>query len=64
MNAVDRSLKFFPENAFALQTRGMLYLRKGDRENACNDLTMAKSLGAGAVVNPLINQYCGGLGGR
>jgi tetratricopeptide (TPR) repeat protein len=64
MDAVDRSLKVYAENAYALQTRGMLYLRKGDREHACNDLTMAKSLGAGPEVDPLINQYCGGTGGH
>jgi len=62
MEAVNRSLKVYAENSYALQTRGMLYLRKGDREDACNDLTMAKSLGAGSEVDPLINQYCGGPG--
>jgi tetratricopeptide (TPR) repeat protein len=60
--AVDRSLKAYDANAYALRTRGILYLRKGDRENACYDLTLCKALGDGPEVESLINQYCGGIG--
>ncbi|HQZ42979.1 MAG TPA: hypothetical protein PK735_08845, partial [Flavobacteriales bacterium] len=35
---IDRSLRFYPANPYALRTRALLRIRKGDREKACEDL--------------------------
>lgn len=42
---VERSLRYYPANAFALRTRALLRLRKGDLEKACADLSLARILG-------------------
>ncbi|MBS1570365.1 MAG: tetratricopeptide repeat protein [Bacteroidetes bacterium] len=61
MATVNRSLKGDASNPFALRTRALLYLRKGDRDKACNDLSLAKAMGDGANVDSLIKQHCAGL---
>lgn len=55
---VDRSLRFYPANPFALRTRAILRLDKGDLRKACEDLTLAKALGGGALVEDLILEHC------
>lgn len=61
MNTVNRSLGADRVNPYALRTRAMLYLRKGDRDKACTDLTLAKALGGAPQVDGMIKQYCSGL---
>lgn len=58
---VQRSLKSQGADAYALRTRGLLYLRKGDRLNACKDLTLSKALGNIPEVDELIKEYCSGM---
>ncbi|HMC96776.1 MAG TPA: tetratricopeptide repeat protein [Flavobacteriales bacterium] len=55
---VERSLRSYPSNAHALRTRAMLRLRKGEREKACEDLTLAKALGEVPDVDQLIKDNC------
>lgn len=57
---VQRSLKNQGENAYALRTRALLYLRRGDRLNACRDLTLSKALENIPEVDELIKEYCSG----
>jgi tetratricopeptide (TPR) repeat protein len=59
--AVNQSLKGDRANPYALRTRALLYLRKGEREKACNDLALAKAMGSTADVDILIKQHCEGL---
>ena len=59
--AVNRSLKADATNPFALCTRALLYLRKGEREKACNDLTLSKALGGAPEVDAMIKQHCAGI---
>lgn len=61
MAAVNRSLKGDAANPYALRTRALLYLRKGERDKACNDLSLAKAMGSSADVDNLIKQHCQGL---
>ncbi|MBS1546852.1 MAG: tetratricopeptide repeat protein [Bacteroidetes bacterium] len=61
MASVNRSLKGDAANPFALRTRALLYLRKGERDKACNDLSLAKAMGASTDVDDLIKQHCAGL---
>lgn len=58
---VERSLRFYPANAFALRTRGALLLKKGEREKACADLSLARVLGGVDDVDAMIREHCGGL---
>ena len=55
---IERSLRFYPSNPFALRTRAMLRIRKGDRSKACDDLTLAKALGGVPEVERLIKENC------
>ncbi|MEO8590927.1 MAG: hypothetical protein ABI432_16235, partial [Flavobacteriales bacterium] len=55
---VERSLRSYPSNAHALRTRAILRLRKGEREKACEDLTLAKALGDVPEVDQLIKDNC------
>ena len=55
---IDRSLRFYPANPYALRTRALLRIRKGDREKACEDLTLAKALGEIAEVDRLVKEHC------
>lgn len=61
MDEVDRSLRYYPANAFALRTRALLYLRKGQRDKACADLSLAHILGEVPDVDKLLQEHCGGL---
>ena len=58
---VNRSLKSDPVNPYALRTRALLYLRKGDRDKACNDLTLSKAMGGAPEVDSLVKQHCSGM---
>lgn len=60
MADVEQSLKAYPANPYALRTRALLYLAKGEREKACNDLSLAKILGAVPEVDQLMQEHCGG----
>lgn len=60
MDDVDRSLRYYPANAFALRTRALLYLRKGERDKACADLSLAHILGEVPEVDRLLQEHCGG----
>ncbi|MBK9763410.1 MAG: tetratricopeptide repeat protein [Flavobacteriales bacterium] len=55
---VEKSLRFYPANAFALRTRAMLRIRRGDREKACEDLTLSKALGGVLDVDSLLKENC------
>ena len=57
---VERSLRAYPSNAFALRTRAMIRLRRGQREKACNDLSLARVLGNVADVDRLLKEHCEG----
>jgi DNA primase len=52
--------------AFLMELEGfsypeaLLYLAKGEREKACNDLSLAKILGTVPEVDQLIQEHCGG----
>lgn len=59
--AVNRSLKADEVNPYALRTRALLYLRKGDRDKACDDLTLAKAMGGAPEVDSLVKQHCAGI---
>lgn len=59
--AVNRSLKADAANPYALRTRALLHLRKGDRDKACNDLTLSKAMGGAPEVDALVKQHCGGM---
>ncbi len=61
MTLVNRSLRGDAANPYALRTRALLYLRKGDREKACNDLSLSKAMGASSDVDGLIKQNCAGI---
>ncbi len=61
MAAVNQSLRGDAANPYALRTRALLYLRKGEREKACNDLSLAKAMGSPAEVDNLIKQHCQGM---
>ena len=58
---VNRSLKSDGMNPYALRTRAMLYLRQGDRDKACNDLTLSKAMGGAPDVDSLVKQHCSGM---
>lgn len=58
---VNRSLKGDRANPYALRTRALLYLRKGDRDRACDDLTLAKAMGGAPDVDGLVKQHCAGM---
>lgn len=58
---VERSLKAYPANAFALRTRALLNLNKGLKEKACADLQLAHILGGVPDVDKLIDQNCAGV---
>lgn len=58
---VEHSLKGYPANAFALQTRGILRAHKGDKEKACADLSLAKILGGVQDIDRLIKENCEGI---
>lgn len=60
-SAVNRGLKADKLNPYALCTRAQLYLRKGDRDRACNDLSLAKAMGGAPEVDALMKQYCAGM---
>ena len=60
MTDVERSLKAYPANPWALRTRALLYLNKGEREKACSDLSLAKILGDVPEVDKLVQEHCGG----
>lgn len=60
-SAVNRGLKSDKLNPYALCTRAQLYLRKGDRDRACNDLSLAKAMGGAPDVDALMKQYCAGM---
>ena len=55
---VDRSLRYYPANAYALRTRALLRLRKGLLEKACADLSLARILGGVEDVDALIQEHC------
>ena len=55
---VERSLRAYPANPFALRTRAMLRIRKGERAKACEDLTLAKALGGVPEVERLVKENC------
>ncbi len=59
--AVNRSLKAEAANSYALRTRALLYLRKGDQDKACDDLTLSKAMGGAPEVDSLIKQHCAGM---
>lgn len=59
MAAVNRSLKADRVNPYALRTRAVLYLRSGNRDKACTDLTLAKAMGGAPEVDSLVKQHCG-----
>lgn len=61
LSTVNRSLKADKVNPYALRTRALLYLRKGDREKACTDLTLAKAMGGAPEVDSLVKQHCAGM---
>lgn len=58
--AVNHCLKADKLNPYALRTRAQLYLRKGERDKACNDLSLAKAMGGAPEVDELVKQYCAG----
>lgn len=58
---VNRSLRSDATNPYALRTRALLYLRKGDRDKACNDLTLSKAMGGAPEVDGLVKQHCSGM---
>lgn len=58
---VNRSLKADKVNPYALRTRALLYVRKGARKKACDDLDMSKALGGGSDVDDLIKEHCAGM---
>ncbi len=58
---VERSLRSYPANAFALRTRGILYAHKGLREKACADLQLARIIGGVPEVDKLIEEHCAGI---
>lgn len=60
LSDVERSLRSYPANPFALRTRALLRLRKGEREKACDDLSLAKILGGVSDVDALIKEHCAG----
>lgn len=55
---VERSLRFYPTNPYALRTRALLRLRKGEQVKACEDLSLAKVLGDLPDVAELLQQHC------
>lgn len=57
-NDVEKSLRFYPANAFALRTRALLRIRRGDREKACEDLILSKALGGVLDVDSLLKEHC------
>lgn len=59
--AVNRSLKADAVNPYALRTRALLHLRKGERDKACNDLTLSKAMGGAPEVDTLVKEHCGGM---
>ncbi|MEO5584154.1 MAG: hypothetical protein ABIQ75_01750 [Flavobacteriales bacterium] len=59
--AVNHSLRADKANPYALRTRAMLYLRKGDKNKACNDLTLSKAMGGAPEVDSLLKQHCAGM---
>ena len=58
---IDRSLRSDASNPYALSTRAQLYLRKGEADKACKDLTLAKAMGGAPEVDSLIKQHCAGM---
>lgn len=58
---VNKSLRADALNPYALRTRAMLYLRKGERDKACNDLLLSKVMGSLPDVEEMIKQHCGGM---
>jgi hypothetical protein len=61
MRDVDRSLRYYPSNAFALRTRGILLVHKGDHEKACRDLNFARLLGGVPDIERLYQEHCGDI---
>ena len=61
LDDVQRSLRSYPANAFALRTRGILLSRKGEKEKACSDLNLARILGGVQDIDQLIEQNCSGI---
>jgi Flp pilus assembly protein TadD len=59
---VERSLRFYPTNPYALRTRAILHLRKGELVKACEDLSFAKAVGDLAEVDRLLKEHCQGAG--
>lgn len=57
---IEHSLKGYPANAFALRTRGILRLHKGEKEKACADLQLARIIGGVPEVDKLIEENCAG----
>ncbi len=58
---INKSLRSDRVNPYALRTRAMLLLRKGERDKACNDLTLAKAMGGAPEVDELVKQHCSGM---
>lgn len=55
---IERSIKNFPSNPYALRTRAILRLRRGEREKACQDLVVAKALADIPEVDQLMLEHC------
>ncbi len=58
---VERSLRSYPSNAFALRTRALLLMAKGERDKACADLNLARIIGGVPEVEQLIGKNCAGV---
>lgn len=61
---VKKSLRAVPGNPYALRTRGMLRLAKGDKKKACQDLCIAKRTNKFKELNRIISTNCGSCAGR
>lgn len=61
LQLINKSLRSDRVNPYALRTRAMLLLRKGERDKACNDLTLAKAMGGAPEVDELVKQHCSGM---
>ncbi len=62
MEDINASIKLDNRNSYAYKNRALVYLAEGKIDKACEDLSMARSLGFaekyGNEVNQLIDKNC------
>lgn len=58
---VKRSLNQESGNAFALRTRGLLYLRHSEHDKGCEDLNLSRIIEPSPEADALIVAHCGGI---